>query len=94
MEKKRRTEKNYIESELLRSIGNIRKEELWEELFKLVELWCQPDFEDMEYGGLRNALGIALFGIAGSGGDGYERVKALLEKRIGEDTITFSKRLQ
>ena len=94
LEKKRRTEKNYIESELLRSIGNIRKEELWEELFKLVELWCQPDFEDMEYGGLRNALGIALFGIAGSGGDGYERVKALLEKRIGEDTITFSKRLQ
>ncbi len=94
LEKKRRTEKNYIESELLRSIGNIRKEELWEELFKLVELWCQPDFEDMEYGGLRNALGIALIGIAGSGGDGYERVKALLEKRIGEDTITFSKRLQ
>lgn len=94
LEKKRRIEKDYIEDELLRSIGNIRKEELWEELFKLVELWCQPDFEDMEYGGLDNVLGTALSGIAGSGGDGYERVKTLLEKRIREETLTFSKRLQ
>ena len=38
LEKNRKIEKNYIEDELLRSIGNIRKEELWEELFKLVEL--------------------------------------------------------
>lgn len=94
LEKNRKTEKNYIEYELLRSIGSIQKEELWEELFKLVELWCQPDFEDSEYGGLHNVLGMALSGIAGSGRDGYERVKILLEKRIGEETLTFSKRLQ
>lgn len=94
LEKKRRTEKNYVEDELLKGIGNIRKEELWEELFKIVELWCQPDFEDIEYRGLHNVLGMALSGIAGSGGDGYERVKALLEKGIEEETITFSKRLQ
>lgn len=94
LEKKRRIEKTYIEDELLKSIGNIRKEGLWAELFKLVELWCQPDFEDAEYGGLHYVLGIVLSGIAGSSGHGYEAVKALLEERMQEETITFSKRVQ
>ena len=71
LEERRRVENDLSGDGLLSGIAAIRDEELWEEVFQLVELWCQPDFEDAEYGGLAHVLGLACSRIAGSGARGY-----------------------
>lgn len=91
LEERRRIEKDLTGDGLLSGIAAIRKEELWEEVFQLVGLWCQPDFEDAEFGGLARVLGLACSRIAGSGARGYEAVKAMLGERMKEETEFYKK---
>ena len=94
MEERRKVEMNPAEDGLLRNIGSIRNEELWEELFNLVELWCQPDFEDAKFEGLGQELRRALSGIAGNSEEGYQAVMAVLEEKSSKEAVTFFKKVQ
>ncbi len=94
LEQSRKVEMNPAEDGLLRNIGSIRNEELWEELFNLVELWCQPDFEDAEFEGLGQELRRALSGIAGNSDKGYQAVMAVLEEKGSKEAVTFFKKVQ
>ena len=94
LEERRKVEMNPAEDGLLRNIGSIRNEELWEELFNLVELWCQPDFEDAKFEGLGQELRRALSGIAGNSEEGYQAVMAVLEEKSSKEAVTFFKKVQ
>lgn len=94
LEERRKVEMNLAEDGLLRNIGSIRNEELWEELFNLVELWCQPDFEDAKFERLGQELRRALSGIAGNSEEGYQAVMAVLEEKSSKEAVAFFKKVQ
>ncbi len=82
LEKERKIKEHTENSQPLESFSYIRNEDLWEELFKLADLWLEPDFEDAEFAGLALALRHAFSGIAGSGEKGYQAVKARIKHNI------------
>ena len=94
LEQERRVKRYSWDRQPAESIVRIRKESLWEELFLLVELWLEPDFEDTDHGSLARAIRGALTAIAGDSEKGFRTVCAMLDKKISSGKGDLWKNVQ